>query len=110
EQIKLIGRHTENVTVLFDGDEAGIKASMRGIDMILEQGLNVRALVFPDGDDPDSYAKKVGDFNFREYIKDNSRDFISFKTELFARGSDKDPIKKAETINNIVGSIAKIPD
>lgn len=110
EQIKLIGRHTENITVLFDGDEAGIKASMRGIDMILEQGLNVKALVFPDGDDPDSYAKKVGDFNFREYLKENVRDFISFKTELFAKGADKDPIKKAETINNIVGSISKIPD
>ncbi len=110
EQIKSIGRLTENITVLFDGDEAGIKASMRGIDMILEQGLNVRALVFPDGDDPDSYAKKVGAFNFREYIKENSRDFLAFKTELFSKGAERDPIKKAETINNIVGSIAKIPD
>lgn len=110
EQIKTIGRLTENITVLFDGDEAGIKASMRGIDMILEQGLNVRALVFPDGDDPDSFAKKVGAFNFREYVKEHTRDFIVFKTELFSNGADKDPIKKAETINNIVGSISKIPD
>ncbi len=109
-QIKSIGRLTENITVLFDGDEAGMRASMRGIDMILEQGLNVRALVFPGGEDPDSYSRKVGAFNFREYLKENTRDFLSFKTELLSKDASKDPIKKAEAINNIVESISKIPD
>lgn len=110
EQIKLIKRFSENVTVLFDGDEAGIKASLRGIDMILESGLNVKALVFPDGEDPDSYSRRIGPKEFREYLKDNRKDFIAFKVELLNKGADRDPVRKAETIREIVLSISKIPD
>jgi DNA primase len=91
-QIKIIKRYTNNITVLFDGDEAGIKASLRGIDMILQSGLNVRAVMFPEGEDPDSYARKIGPAGFRDYLKDHTRDFISFKTGLFAREAQQDPI------------------
>lgn len=110
EQIKLIARYTQNVTVLYDGDTAGIKASLRGIDMILEAGLNVSVLLFPDGDDPDSYIKKIGAPSFREYIKTNKQDFITFKTQLFLTDAAQDPIKKAAIIKEIVESIGKIPD
>ncbi|MBR9998576.1 MAG: DNA primase [Cyclobacteriaceae bacterium] len=109
-QIAMIKRYTNNITVLFDGDEAGIKASLRGIDMILQSGLNVRAVMFPEGEDPDSYARKIGPSGFKEYLKDNTRDFISFKTALFAREAQQDPITKAKTIKEIVASIARIPD
>jgi DNA primase len=109
-QIRLIKRYTNNITVLFDGDEAGIKASLRGIDMILASGLNVRALIFPDGEDPDSYARKMGPSEFQKYLNSHMKDFISFKAELYARDALKDPIKKAETIREIVQSISKIPD
>jgi len=109
-QVKIIKRYTNNVTVLFDGDEAGIKASVRGIDMILQSGLNVRAVMFPEGEDPDSYARKIGPIEFREYLTENTRDFISFKANLYARGVHQDPITKAATIKEIVVSIAKIPD
>ncbi len=110
EQISLIKRYTDNITVLFDGDQAGIKASLRGIDMILESGMNVRALVFPDNEDPDSYARKLGSAEFREFLRNNRKDFISFKTFLFAGETAKDPIKRAESIREIVSSIAKVPD
>jgi DNA primase len=110
EQIKLIRRFTENVTVLFDGDAAGIRAALRGIDLILKGGLNVRVLLLPDGDDPDSYSKKVGTTAFKQYLKDNSKDFISFKIDLLAGDAAKDPIKKAEAIREIVTSISLIPD
>jgi DNA primase len=110
DQIKLISRYTENITVLYDGDSAGIKASFRGIDMILEGGLNVKAVVFPDGEDPDSYSRKLGTTAFQKYLKDNAKDFLTFKTSLFAEESAKDPIKKAEVIKEIVVSISKIPD
>ena len=110
EQIKLISRYTENVTVLFDGDKAGIKASLRGIDMILEKGLNVRAVVFPDGEDPDSYSTKLGATEFKKFLSEGSKDFISFKVSLYAEEAGKDPIKKAESIKEIVASIVKIPD
>ncbi|MFC2123459.1 DNA primase [Bacteroidota bacterium] len=110
DQIRLIKRFTENITVLFDGDDAGIKASLRGIDMILESGLNVRALVFPDGEDPDSYSRRIGSAEFREYIQDNQRDFLAFKVEILNKGADRDPVKKAETIRELVNSISKIPD
>jgi DNA primase len=110
EQISLIRRYTENITVLFDGDTAGIKASLRGIDMILESGLNVWALVFPDEEDPDSYARKLGSSAFQKFLKDNRKDFITFKTNLYAAESAKDPIKKAETIREVIASIAKVPD
>ncbi len=109
-QIKLIKRYTDNITILFDGDEAGIKASIRGIDMILASGLNVRTVIFPDGEDPDSYARKIGSAEFKGYLESNVQDFISFKAELFARDALKDPIKKAQTIKDIVQSISKIPD
>ncbi|MGF1637870.1 MAG: DNA primase [Cyclobacteriaceae bacterium] len=110
EQIKLIGRLSQNVTVLFDGDEAGIRASLRGIDMILSEGLNVKAVIFPDGEDPDSYARKLGTLTFKEFLKDNVQDFILFKTKLLSEGASKDPVKKADSINGIVESISKIPD
>ena len=110
EQIALIKRYTENITVLFDGDTAGIKASLRGIDMILESGLNVRALVFPDNEDPDSYARKLGTTAFRDFLTENQKDFITFKTNLYAGDAARDPIKKAESIREIISSIAKVPD
>jgi DNA primase len=109
-QIRLIKRYTDNITILFDGDEAGIRASIRGIDMILSSGLNVRTVIFPDGEDPDSYARKIGPAEFKGYLETNVNDFISFKAELFARDALKDPIKKAQTIKDIVQSISKIPD
>lgn len=110
EQIKLIRRFTENVTVLFDGDAAGIKAALRGIDLILKGGLNVRVALFPDGEDPDSYSRKVGSTAFTKFIKENAKDFISFKADLFATEAAGDPIRKAESIKEIVNSIALIPD
>jgi DNA primase len=109
-QIKLIGRYTKNITVLYDGDAAGVKASLRGIDLILENGLNVNVVTFPPGDDPDSYIRKVGDGAFKEYLQAQSQDFISFKAQLFAAESKDNPVKKAEAIREVVTSIAKIPD
>ncbi|MBC5775155.1 DNA primase [Pontibacter sp. KCTC 32443] len=109
-QIKLIARYTHNITVLYDGDAAGIKASLRGIDLILEQGLNVQVVTFPEGEDPDSYIQKVGDTAFKAYVKDNAQDFISYKSSLFAEEAKGNPIKKAEAIREIVTTIAKIPD
>jgi DNA primase len=109
-QIKLIRRFTENITVLFDGDNAGIKAALRGIDMILRGGLNVRVMLFPDGEDPDSFSRKVGTTEFQKYLKDHTQDFVSFKAGLFAKEAASDPIKKAESIKEIVSSIAIIPD
>lgn len=110
EQIKLIRRFTENVTVLFDGDAAGIKAALRGIDLVLKGGLNVRVVLLPDGEDPDSFSKKMGSTEYKQYLKDHTKDFISFKIDLFAADSAHDPIKKAEAIREIVTSIALIPD
>lgn len=109
-QIKLIRRFTENITVLFDGDAAGIKAALRGIDMILKGGLNVRVVLFPDGEDPDSYSRKVGTTEFQKFLKEHTQDFVSFKAGLFAAQASGDPIKKAESIKEIVTSIAQIPD
>lgn len=109
-QIKLIRRFTENITVLFDGDAAGIKAALRGIDMILKGGLNVRVVLFPDGEDPDSYSRKVGTTEFQKFLKDHTQDFVSFKAGLFASQAANDPIRKAESIKEIVTSIAQIPD
>ncbi|MBI3510485.1 MAG: DNA primase [Bacteroidetes bacterium] len=110
EQIRLIRRYTNNVTILYDGDPAGIKASFRGIDLILEEGMNVRVLLFPDNDDPDSYSKKVSSEELKEFISKNTRDFIRFKTELLSAETEGDPIKKAGLIRDIVESIALIPD
>jgi DNA primase len=98
------------VTVLFDGDPAGLKASFRGIDMILEGGLNVKAVVLPEGEDPDSYVRKLGGSQFKAYLAEHEQDFISFKTAVFREETEKDPIRRAEVIREIVQSISKIPD
>jgi len=110
EQVKLIRRFTENVTVLFDGDAAGIKAALRGIDLLLKGGLNVRVVLFPDGEDPDSYSRKMGSTSFLQFLQTNKKDFISFKADLFASEAGNDPIRRAESIREIVTSIAIIPD
>ena len=110
EQIRLIGRFTQNVTILYDGDAAGIKASLRGLDMILEEGLNVKVVSFPTGDDPDSYMHKVGAGAFKTYIEENRQDFILYKANILLAEAGKDPIKRAGIIRDIVESIAKIPD
>ena len=110
EQIKLIRRFTENVTVLFDGDAAGIKAAIRGIDLVLKGGLNVRIVLLPDQEDPDSFSRKMGSSEFKKYLIDHTKDFISFKIDLYAKDSSADPIKKAEAIRDIVTSISLIPD
>lgn len=110
DQIKLIRRFTENVTVLFDGDAAGIKAALRGIDLILKGGLNVRVVLLPDSEDPDSYSRKVGTTAFQNYLTTKTQDFISFKAGLYANEAGNDPIRKAESIKEIIGSIALIPD
>jgi DNA primase len=110
DQIKLVRRFTENITILFDGDAAGIKAALRGIDLILKGGLNVRVVLLPDGDDPDSFSKKMGSTALRQYLKDHTKDFISFKIDLLAAEAAHDPIRKAEAIRDIVTSISLIPD
>lgn len=110
EQIRLIKRFTSNVTVLFDGDAAGIKAALRGIDLVLKEGLNVRVVLLPDGEDPDSYSRKLGSTAFREYLKVHTQDFISFKISLLTAEASGDPIKRAGAIRDIVTSIAVIPD
>jgi DNA primase len=110
EQIRLIGRLTKNITILYDGDAAGIKASLRGLDMILEEGLNVKVVLFPDGHDPDSYVRKVGTSAFKKYIADTRKDFILYKADILLKDAGNDPIKRAEIIREIVESIAKIPD
>lgn len=110
EQLRLIARYTKNITILYDGDAAGIKASLRGIDLILEQGLNVRVVLFPDGEDPDSFARKKSRNELHEFIRNNKKDFITFKTELLLRETGNDPLSKASLIREVVESIAKIPD
>ncbi len=110
EQIRLIGRFTQNVTILYDGDAAGIKASLRGLDMILEEGLNVKVVNFPDGHDPDSYMHKVGAGAFKIYIENNRKDFILYKATTLLKDAGTDPIQRAGIIRDIVESIAKIPD
>lgn len=109
-QIRLISRYTQNITILYDGDAAGIKASFRGIDMILQEGMNVRVVLFPDGEDPDSFAKKHNATELTTYIKEHTQDFISFKTDVLIKEVGNDPIKRAELIKEIVASIAVIPD
>lgn len=109
-QIRLIHRFTENVTVIYDGDPAGIKASLRGIDLLLEEGMNIRVLLLPDGDDPDSFARKHNASDFVEFVNENSADFIRFKTNLLLEDAGKDPIKRAGLVQDIVRSIAIIPN
>ncbi|APG65441.1 DNA primase [Tenacibaculum todarodis] len=110
DQIRLVNRLTKNITVLFDGDAAGIRASIRGIDLILEQGMNVKVVQFPDGEDPDSFAKSHSDAELKEYLDTSAKDFINFKVSLLLKEANNDPVKKAGLIRDIVTSISKIPD
>ncbi len=110
EQIRIIKRYTSNITIMYDGDPAGIKASFRGIDMILEEGLNVRVVLFPEGDDPDSYSRKHSESEVKSFINGNKTDFIRFKAQLLYQDAKNDPIKKSELIRQIVESIALMPN
>ena len=109
-QVKLLYSLTKNITVLYDGDAAGIKASLRGIDMLLEKGMNVRVCLLPDGEDPDSFAKKHRDSELQEYLSQNTTDFILFKVQILLEEAGNDPLKRANVVNNILESIAKIQD
>jgi len=110
EQIRLIKRFTQNITILYDGDAAGIKASLRGIDLVLEEGMNVKIVLIPDNEDPDSYSKKLSNEEFLRFLKDNETDFIRFKTQLLLSEANNDPVKKADLIRDVVKSIAVIPE
>lgn len=110
EQIRLIGRFTPNITILYDGDMAGIKAALRGLDLVLEEGLNVSVVLFPDGEDPDSYVRRVGAEEFKSHLKKASKDFITFKTEILLQDAGNDPFRLAAVIQEVVNSIVKIPD
>jgi len=110
EQIRMISRFSKNITVVFDGDPAGIKASLRGIDMMLEHDLNVHAVALPEGEDPDSYARQLGGGVFKDFLREERKDFITFKAELFENEAQQNPLKRAEIIRDIVESISKIPD
>lgn len=110
EQIRLIHRFTQNITLLYDGDEAGIKASIRGIDMLLAEGMNVKVLLLPDGDDPDSYARKHNATEFKAYIETNEENFIRFKTNLLLKETRNDPVKRAGLISDMARSIGLIPN
>jgi len=109
-QIRLVKRFTDNLTILYDGDAAGIKASFRGIDLVLEQGMNVKVVLFPNGEDPDSFSKKMSKRELKEFISENENDFIRFKTSLLLEDAKNDPVKRAGLISNIVRSIGIIPD
>lgn len=110
EQIRLVKRYTNNITILYDGDAAGIKASFRGIDLILEEGMNVKVVLFPEGEDPDSYSKAVSSSELEAYIEEHTQDFISFKADILLSDDNNDPIKRAELIKDIVHSVALIPE
>ena len=110
EQIRLIARFTPNVTILYDGDAAGIKAALRGLDMVLEEGLNLRLLLLPNGEDPDSYVHKVGADAFKAYIRQHSQDFIDFKAGQWLTEAGDNPLKRAEGISDVCASITRIPD
>jgi DNA primase len=110
DQIRLIRRFTPNITIIYDGDEAGIKASLRGIDLVLEEGMNVKVLLLPEGEDPDSFAKKMGASGYLNYIKENESDFIQFKTRLLLKETENDPVAKARLITDVVRSVSVIPD
>ena len=110
DQIKLVKRFTNNITLLFDGDAAGLKAALRGVNLILEEGLNVKIVAFPDGEDPDSYAKKVSSEELEDYINSEAKDFIEFKCSLLLEEAKEDPIKRAELIKDVASTIALIPD
>jgi DNA primase len=109
-QIRLIRRFTKNVTVLFDGDAAGMRASLRGIDLLLKEGMSVKVVTFPDGDDPDSYSKKVSSTELQKFVKEDAQDFLAFKSDLLSSEAGDDPLKRAELVRSIVETIACIPD
>ncbi len=109
-QIKLIKRFTDNTTIIYDGDTAGMKASIRGINLLLEGGLNVRVVPMPEGEDPDSYCKKLGPEGFQKYLDDNEQNFITFKAKLLLEGAQKDPLKKSDALRDIIESVALIED
>ena len=110
DQIRMIGRLTSNIVVLSDGDDAGLRASLRGIDLILEQEMNVKICIFPKGEDPDSYARTHSEDQINDFLQKHTKDFIQFKASLLAENNFSDPIKKAETTKEIIQSISKIPD
>jgi DNA primase len=110
EQVRLIKRFTQNITILYDGDAAGIKASIRGIDLVLEEGMNVKIVLLPDSEDPDSYSKKVSNEEFLKFLKENETDFIRFKTQLLLSEANNDPVRRADLIRDVVKSIAVIPE
>jgi len=110
DQIRLIRRFTKNITIIYDGDQAGIKASLRGIDLVLEEGINVKVLPLPDGEDPDSFSKSMSASELTQYIKDNETDFIKFKTRILLSGIENDPLSRARLITDIVSSISVIPE
>ena len=110
EQVKLVKRYTKNLTILYDGDAAGIKASFRGIDLILEEGMNVKVVLFPDGEDPDSFAKKNSNAELAIFIKEQKQDFITFKAQILLKDGENDPLKKSDLIREIVQSVGLIPD
>ena len=110
DQINLIGRLTKNITLLFDGDEAGLRASFKSIDLILKEGMNVKVVMFPKGEDPDSYSKKLSQEDFTNYLSENTKDFIQYKSELLNKNSQNDPVKRVKYIKDIARSISSIPD
>ncbi len=110
EQVRLVKRYTENITILYDGDKAGVAAALRGLDIVLEEGLNVKVAILPEGEDPDSFVQKEGSSAFLEYVKKEAKDFILLKTDILREESGNDPVKKSVLIRDMVGSIARIPD
>lgn len=110
EQVRLVKRYTPNITILYDGDAAGIKASFRGIDLILEEGMNVKVVLFPDGEDPDSYSKRVSAQELENYIKEHKQDFITFKASILLSEGENDPLKRAELIREIIHSVSIMPE
>jgi DNA primase len=110
EQIRLVRRYTPNITILYDGDAAGIKASFRGIDLILEEGMNVKVVLFPDGEDPDSFARSRSSSELEAYITEHRQDFISFKADVLLKGTENDPIQRATLIREVIQSVSLIPD
>jgi len=110
EQVRLLKRYTPNATILYDGDEAGIKAALRGLELVIEEGLNVKIVLLPENEDPDSFIKNTGISGFQEYVASNAKDFLFFKTDLLLKDAEKDPIKKTNVIKDIVETIAKVPD
>ena len=109
DQIKLISRFSKNITLIFDSDDAGVKAAFRNIDLILSEGMNVKIVKLPDGEDPDSLTKKYNSSELIKFIDDSTKDFITYKTEMLRAESEKDPVKRAENLREIIKSIASVP-